>query len=173
MNRSTGATAGPVLESNNTDSSLSKPWVRLTYDIVCGIVISFMIAAKIFTFAVLIFQGEHTQDLRPIAVDAASIGVIIVSVIMLTWSRYPFIIIVPDMFIAPFLMKMNQTLESSISSPEELKVTTLALILVLICASGVLHVTMSALRLLRFAEFLPYCVFCGLFSAIGMLFIQR
>ena len=153
--------------------NLSNPLHQLIYDIGCGLFIAFMVAAKIFTFAVLIFQGLNAQTLRETAIDAASLGVIVVSIIMMAFSKYPHVIVVPDMFVAPFLIQMNRDLEDSISDAGQLKATTLAMILTLTLASGVLHVAMSAFRLLRFAEFLPYCVFCGMFSTCGLFFVQR
>jgi MFS superfamily sulfate permease-like transporter len=112
--------------------------------------------------------------MRSSATTSATIGVIIMTIILIIKSRYPYVVIVPDMFSAPYIIQMGYSLSKKINDDiDAFKVTFLLLIFLIISLSAILHISMSMFRLLRFAEFLPYSVFCGLFSAVGMTIVQR
>lgn len=153
---------------------LSNPVYQALYDFGCGIFVALMVGAKIFTFSILVFQASTITSLRSSAMSASAIGVLILSVILLMTSRYPYVVIVPDMFPAPYIIQMSYTLSNVINNdPDALNATFLALIFIVAFVSGIFHVLMSYFKILRFAEFLPYPVFCGLFSAVGLTIVQR
>ena len=152
----------------------SNPIYQATYDFGCGCTMAFMITAKIFTFAILVFQSTHSVILlRSSVTNAAAIGVIIMSVIMMCKSRFPYVVIVPDMFSAPYLIQMSYQVSDVIKDENAVGVNTLILVLSVFSLSAILHILMASFRTLRFAEYLPYPVFCGLFSAVGLTIIQR
>ena len=157
-----------------TSNCLADPVNQAIYDCGCGLFMSFLVTAKIYTFAIFIFQAPVLTIMRSSATTSAAIGVIIMTVILITKSRYPYVVIVPDMFAAPYLIQMSYTLSKNINDDDEaLKSTFLVLLFLVISLSAILHILMSMFRLLRFAEFLPYSVFCGLFSSVGMTIVQR
>jgi len=160
--------------SNNKSNWLADPINQAIYDCGCGLFMSFLVTAKIYTFSILIFQIPAITMMRTSATSSAAIGVIIMAIILITKSRYPYVVIVPDMFSAPYIIQMSYTLANKINDDDEaLKATFLLLLFLVISLSATLHILMSMFRLLRFAEFLPYSVFCGLFSAVGMTIVQR
>ena len=133
-----------------------------------------MVGAKIFTYAILVFQASPAvMELRGNVTNAAAIGVILLTVILMCKSRYPYVVVVPDMFSAPYVITMSFQLVSTIDDPRAAQVTVLAMVFFVYALSAVLHILMASFRLLRFAEFLPYPVFCGLFSAVGLTIVQR
>jgi MFS superfamily sulfate permease-like transporter len=152
----------------------SSPIYQATYDIGCGCTIALMVAAKIFTFTILVFQASPgVISLRSSVTNAAAIGVMIMTIIIMCKSRYPYIVIVPDMFSAPYLIQMSYQLSDEIKDEKAASVTILVLVLLVFSLSAVLHILMASFKMLRFAEFLPYPVFCGLFSAVGLTILQR
>ena len=152
---------------------LANPLHQAAFDVGCGLLMAMMVAAKIFTYSVLIFQVSSTVQLRASVTYAAFIGVLLMSVILMCKSRFPFIVVVPDMFSAPYVIQMFYTLAGILKDPGELNATVLALVFLIVTLSGIFHVLMSSFRLFRVAEFLPYPVFCGLFSAVGLTIVQR
>jgi MFS superfamily sulfate permease-like transporter len=152
----------------------SNPIYQATYDFGCGCTIALMVAAKIFTFSILVFQASPAViSLRSSVTNAAAIGVMIMTVIIMCKSRYPYIVIVPDMFSAPYLIQMSYQLSDEIEDEKAASVTILVLVLLVFSLSAILHILMASFKMLRFAEFLPYPVFCGLFSAVGLTILQR
>ena len=95
------------------------------------------------------------------------------SVIMMCKSRFPYVVIVPDMFSAPYLIQMSYQLSDVIEDEIAVSANTLILVLMVFSLSAILHIFMASFRTLRFAEYLPYPVFCGLFSAVGLTIVQR
>ena len=151
-----------------------KPIYQALYDIGCGCAVSLMVGAKIFTYAILVFQASPAvMDLRGNVTNAAAIGVILLTIILMCKSRYPYVVVVPDMFSAPYVITMSFQLVAAIEDPRAARVTVLAMVFFVYALSAVLHILMASFRLLRFAEFLPYPVFCGLFSAVGLTIVQR
>ena len=152
----------------------SNPIYQATYDFGCGCTMALMITAKIFTFAILVFQSSPSVILlRSSVTNAAAIGVIIMSVIMMCKSRFPYVVIVPDMFSAPYLIQMSYQISDVIEEEKAVGANTLILVLSVFSLSAILHIFMASFRTLRFAEYLPYPVFCGLFSAVGLTIVQR
>jgi MFS superfamily sulfate permease-like transporter len=152
----------------------SNPIYQASYDFVCGCTIALMVAAKIFTFTILVFQASPAViSLRSSVTNAAAIGVMIMTIIIMSKSRYPYIVIVPDMFSAPYLIQMSYQLSDEIKDEKAASVTILVLVLLVFSLSAVVHILMASFKMLRFAEFLPYPVFCGLFSAVGLTILQR
>lgn len=152
----------------------SNPIYQATYDFGCGCTIALMVAAKIFTFTILVFQASPAViSLRSSVINAAAIGVMIMTIIIMSKSRYPYIVIVPDMFSAPYIIQMSYQLSDEIEDEKAAGVTILVLVLLVFSLSAVLHILMASFKMLRFAEFLPYPVFCGLFSAVGLTIVQR
>ena len=166
--------AVPTAVSKTVSNNLSNPLYQATYDVGCGCTIALMVAAKIFTFAILVFQSSPQVILmRSSVTNSAAIGVVIMTIIMMFKSRYPYVVIVPDMFSAPYLIQMSYQLCDEIKDEKSASATVLVLVLLVYSLSGTLHILMASFRMLRFAEFLPYPVFCGLFSAVGLTIIQR
>ena len=152
----------------------SNPIYQATYDFGCGCTMALMITAKIFTFAILVFQSSPSVILlRSSVTNSAAIGVIIMSVIMMCKSRFPYVVIVPDMFSAPYLIQMSYQITDVIKDENAVSANTLVLVLSVFSLSAILHILMATFRTLRFAEYLPYPVFCGLFSAVGLTIVQR
>jgi MFS superfamily sulfate permease-like transporter len=111
--------------------------------------------------------------LRSSVTNAAAIGVIIMSVIMMCKSRFPYVVMVPDMFSAPYLIQMSYQISDVIEDENAVSANTLILVFSVFSLSAILHIFMPSFRTLRFAEYLPYPVFCGLFSAVGLTIVQR
>ena len=152
----------------------SNPIHQATYDFGCGCTMALMITAKIFTFAILVFQSSPSVILlRSSVTNSAAIGVIIMSVIMMCKSRFPYVVIVPDMFSAPYLIQMSYQITDVIKDEKAVSANTLVLVLSIFSLSAIMHILMASFRTLRFAEYLPYPVFCGLFSAVGLTIVQR
>ena len=174
------ASANPSMEASKelpvptACDPFSNPIYQATYDFGCGCTMALMITAKIFTFAILVFQSSPSVILlRSSVTNAAAIGVIIMTVIMMCKSRFPYVVIVPDMFSAPYLIQMSYQMSDVIDDDNAVSANTLILVLAVFSLSAILHIFMASFRTLRFAEYLPYPVFCGLFSAVGLTIVQR
>ena len=153
---------------------LANPIYQAVYDVGCGCAVSLMVGAKIFTYAILVFQASPAViELRGNVTNAAAMGTILLTAILMCKSRYPYIVVVPDMFSAPYIINMSYRLCEVIDDPKAASVTVLVMVFFVYALSAILHILMASFRLLRFAEFLPYPVFCGLFSAVGLTIVQR
>jgi uncharacterized membrane protein (GlpM family) len=98
---------------------LADPIKQAIYDCGCGLFMSFLVKAKIYTFAIFIFLAPGFTIMRSSATNSAAIGVIIMTIILITKSIYPYVVIVPDMFAAPYIIQMSYTLSKSINDDED------------------------------------------------------
>ena len=153
--------------------SSRNPTMQALLDIPIGLLTSLISTTKIFSWVVLVFQGNSLTALRNDALCVATSGVVAVSIPTMFFSSFPYVVCLPDPVMAPFLIRFNSELSNILEDEEEIKATFVILLILLTFLSAVLHVVLAQLKILRFGQFLPYSLSSGMFGALGLLLLQR
>jgi len=144
---------------------------QLAVDFLAGFATFFIVGVMCISMATTIFSIESLQPHLGSGINMAALGVFVSGVALILLSKVPFMIGSPDLFLCPFFSVMANAM-LQINDQESQRATFFATLIVATTLTGLCLVLSGEFKLLRFSEFIPYPVVCGLLAGIGVLLIE-
>jgi len=149
-----------------------KNWLnQFAIDFLAGFATFFVVGVMCISMATTIFCTDVLKPHLGSGINMAALGVFMSGLYLAFRSKVPYMIGSPDLFLCPFFQLMAESMKV-IEDEDAQRATFFATVIVATLLTGTALILSGKFQLLRFSEFVPYPVVCGLLAGIGVLLIR-